>query len=146
MHNLQSTTNPSHIVPAGQGRQASGLEAPSWLCTVPGGQGNITPRVSPGGQVYPAGHRVGCTVPSSEPHQQEFRSINDTVCWNMRQQTGLKFYIEKHLLHLGWYAMVCFKLSATLYAHLSKEHRQSVLTLSRGLQLWTKQLLSQTSN
>lgn len=38
------------FTPAGQGRQASGLEAPSWLCTVPGGQGNSSPRVSPGGQ------------------------------------------------------------------------------------------------
>lgn len=37
-------------IPAGQSRQASGLEAPDWLCTVPGGQGNSLPRVSPGGQ------------------------------------------------------------------------------------------------
>lgn len=37
-------------VPAGQGRQLSGVETPSWLWTVPGGHGNSRPRASPGGQ------------------------------------------------------------------------------------------------
>lgn len=37
-------------VPAGQERQVSGLDAPRWFCTVPGGQGNSSPRVRPAGQ------------------------------------------------------------------------------------------------